>query len=209
MMPTRITYNNILTVPRTVHQCMHAGHFPSPRADTATLQIPSGSTCGIVGRTGSGKSSLMLVLFDLIDITAGSVLLDGVDVSRVALDSLRRQISIIPQDPLLFSGASHWHGSKSTMWRLCAISLLSLSACSPLPTLVFFSVSFLCLHDNKTGLLLVGWVSLWAAGRIQFCCTEDVRVHSALMDHRVLHQNPRGPGQVGGCMLACMHTVDE
>lgn len=69
------------------------------------LQIPSGSTCGIVGRTGSGKSSLMLVLFDLIDTVSGQVLLDGVDVSRVALDALRRQISIIPQDPLLFSGA--------------------------------------------------------------------------------------------------------
>lgn len=47
----------------------------------------------------------MLVLFDLIDITAGTVLLDGLDVRRVALDNLRRQVSIIPQDPLLFSGA--------------------------------------------------------------------------------------------------------
>eukprot|EP00892_Ulva_mutabilis_P006809 jgi/Ulvmu1/44/UM001_0047.1 len=70
-----------------------------------SFKIPSGTTCGIVGRTGSGKSSLMLVLFDLIDVTAGAVLLDGLNVRSVALDSLRRQVSIIPQDPLLFSGS--------------------------------------------------------------------------------------------------------
>jgi ABC-type transport system involved in Fe-S cluster assembly fused permease/ATPase subunit len=69
-----------------------------------SFTIPSGSTCGVVGRTGSGKSSLLLVLFDLIEITGGRVLLDGLDVSKVALDYLRRQIAIIPQDPLLFSG---------------------------------------------------------------------------------------------------------
>ena len=63
----------------------------------------------MVGRTGSGKSSLLLALFDLIDITGGRVLLDDLDVSKVALDCLRQQIAIIPQDPLLFSGAQPPH----------------------------------------------------------------------------------------------------
>jgi ABC-type multidrug transport system fused ATPase/permease subunit len=58
-----------------------------------------------VGRTGSGKSSLLLTLFDMIDIVGGKVLLDGVDVTRVSLPDLRSQMAIIPQDPLLFSGA--------------------------------------------------------------------------------------------------------
>ena len=70
-----------------------------------SFRIPSGATCGVVGRTGSGKSSLLLALFELIDIDGGRVLLDGVDVKRVELQQLRRQIAIIPQDPLLFSGA--------------------------------------------------------------------------------------------------------
>jgi ABC-type transport system involved in Fe-S cluster assembly fused permease/ATPase subunit len=50
-----------------------------------------------VGRTGSGKSSLMLTLFRLIDVNAGSIFLDGVDTASIALDSLRRQLAIIPQ----------------------------------------------------------------------------------------------------------------
>jgi ABC-type multidrug transport system fused ATPase/permease subunit len=70
-----------------------------------TFSIPSGSTCGIVGRTGSGKSSLLLALFDLFDIVGGRVLLDGVDLALVSLQQLRRQIAIIPQEPLLFSGS--------------------------------------------------------------------------------------------------------
>ena len=51
----------------------------------------------MVGRTGSGKSSLMLALFRLIDVTAGRVLLDGLDVAKIGLDALRRQLAIIPQ----------------------------------------------------------------------------------------------------------------
>ena len=60
-------------------------------------RLQGGTSCGVVGRTGSGKSSLMLALFRLIDITAGRVLLDGIDVAKIGLDALRRQLAIIPQ----------------------------------------------------------------------------------------------------------------
>lgn len=66
----------------------------------------------MVGRTGSGKSSLMLALFRLIDVTVGRVLLDGVDVAKIGLDALRRQLAIIPQVPLpslvTVQNAGHW-----------------------------------------------------------------------------------------------------
>ncbi|KAJ9515463.1 hypothetical protein QJQ45_016472 [Haematococcus lacustris] len=70
-----------------------------------TFTLKAGCTCGLVGRTGSGKSSLALVLFRLIEVTQGAVLLDGLDVASIGLDALRRQLAIIPQDPVLFSGS--------------------------------------------------------------------------------------------------------
>ena len=54
-------------------------------------------SCGVVGRTGSGKSSLLLTLFRLIDVTGGRILVDGVDIASLGLDALRQQLAIIPQ----------------------------------------------------------------------------------------------------------------
>ena len=95
--PTRgtVVYSNVTAVYRK--------GLP-PVLKSLSFEIPGGTSCGIVGRTGSGKSSLMLSLFRLIPITDGVVSIDGVDVSKLALDELRKQIAIIPQDPVLFSG---------------------------------------------------------------------------------------------------------
>ena len=61
---------------------------------------------GIVGRTGSGKSSLMLTLFRLIDQLAGRILIDGVDIASLGIDALRSQLAIIPQVSSLLVGMS-------------------------------------------------------------------------------------------------------
>uniref|UniRef100_A0A1B0DM26 ABC-type glutathione-S-conjugate transporter n=1 Tax=Phlebotomus papatasi TaxID=29031 RepID=A0A1B0DM26_PHLPP len=67
--------------------------------------VDGGQKVGIVGRTGAGKSSLTLSLFRIIESAGGSILIDGQDISKLGLHTLRSRLTIIPQDPVLFSGS--------------------------------------------------------------------------------------------------------
>nr|XP_057926636.1 multidrug resistance-associated protein 1 [Doryrhamphus excisus] len=70
-----------------------------------TLQIHEREKVGIVGRTGAGKSSLALGIFRILEAAKGNIFIDGVNIADIGLHDLRSRITIIPQDPVLFSGS--------------------------------------------------------------------------------------------------------
>jgi ABC-type multidrug transport system fused ATPase/permease subunit len=68
------------------------------------LKIETGQKVGIVGRTGAGKSSLVLAVFRMCELDGGSILIDGSDVSSIHVRELRAGLGMIPQDTFMFSG---------------------------------------------------------------------------------------------------------
>jgi len=75
-----------------------------PVLHNLSFRVEGSEKVGVVGRTGSGKSSLMMLLMRLYEIEKGRILIDGVNIRNLALHDLRSKIGIVPQDPVLFSG---------------------------------------------------------------------------------------------------------
>ncbi|KAG2436423.1 hypothetical protein HXX76_006727 [Chlamydomonas incerta] len=88
---------------RDVVMSYRAGLDPVLRG--VSFRIEDGQKVGIVGRTGSGKSSLIVALFRLVEPRQGQMLLDGIDLRSLALGPARTALSAIPQEPVLFSGS--------------------------------------------------------------------------------------------------------
>lgn len=81
-----------------------------------TVTFQGGHKIGVVGRTGSGKSTIMLCLLRILEAADGKIVLDGRDISQLSLDDLRSKITIILQDPCLFAGTI-----REVLFSLCRI----------------------------------------------------------------------------------------
>nr|POF14566.1 abc transporter c family member 3 [Quercus suber] len=84
-------------------QVRYAPHMPLVLRGL-TCTFPGGLKTGIVGRTGSGKSTLIQALFRIVEPAAGQITIDGINISLIGLHDLRSRLSIIPQDPTMFEG---------------------------------------------------------------------------------------------------------
>lgn len=84
-------------------QIRYAEHLPSVLKDICCT-VPGRMKVGVVGRTGSGKSTLIQAIFRIVEPREGSIIIDDVDICKIGLHDLRSRLSIIPQDPTLFEG---------------------------------------------------------------------------------------------------------
>lgn len=97
------------------------------RGISCTFQ--GGHKIGIVGRTGSGKSTLIGALFRLVEPVGGKIIVDGIDISKIGLHDLRSRFGIIPQDPTLFNGTVRYNldplslHSDEEIWEVDIVSL--------------------------------------------------------------------------------------
>ncbi|KAL4560027.1 hypothetical protein LXL04_032175 [Taraxacum kok-saghyz] len=120
-----------------------------------------GTRIGIVGRTGSGKTTLITALFRLVEPESGNILIDGVDICLIGLKDLRMKLSVIPQDPTLFKGSIRTNldplglHSDDDIWKALEKCQLK-STIRNLPNLLDSSVS-----DEGEN---------WSAGQRQLFC---------------------------------------
>uniref|UniRef100_A0A803TPK7 ATP binding cassette subfamily C member 8 n=1 Tax=Anolis carolinensis TaxID=28377 RepID=A0A803TPK7_ANOCA len=110
--------------------CVRYDSTLKPVLKHVNAHISPGQKIGICGRTGSGKSSFSLAFFRMVDTFEGEIIIDGIDIAKLPLQTLRSRLSIILQDPILFSGTIRFNldpekkCSDSMLWEALEIAQL-------------------------------------------------------------------------------------
>ena len=103
-----LNYGNVFIIIWRINQVRYWPNAPLVLQGISCI-FEGGHKIGIVGRTGSGKTTLISALFRLVEPTEGMIIIDGIDISSVGLHDLRSRLGIIPQDPTLFSGSVRYN----------------------------------------------------------------------------------------------------
>ncbi|KAI7735014.1 hypothetical protein M8C21_016194, partial [Ambrosia artemisiifolia] len=151
-----------------------------------TLSIKGGEKIGVVGRTGGGKSTLIQVMFRLVEPSSGSITIDGINISTLGLHDLRSRFGIIPQEPILFAGTVRTNidpigqHSDEEIWRILSTW--------PMRIFVLQSLERCQLNEvvaSKPGKLesaVVDNGDNWSVGQRQLLCLGRVMLkHSRLL----------------------------
>jgi len=95
-----------------------------------SLSVEPEQHIAICGRSGSGKSSLMLCLLRMMDVTNGQITIDGVDIATIACEDLRSRVNVVPQDPFLLPGSIRFNmdptdsiSDEDNIWALKRVGL--------------------------------------------------------------------------------------
>jgi ABC-type multidrug transport system fused ATPase/permease subunit len=124
-----VLHFNICNDLLSVMKVRYAPHLPLV-LHGLTCTFHGGLKTGIVGRTGSGKTTLMQTLFRLVEPTAGEVIIDRINISTIGLHDLRSRLSIIPQDPTMFEGTVRSNldpleeYTDKQIWEVCLCFLI-------------------------------------------------------------------------------------
>ncbi|KAK6390405.1 hypothetical protein LTR65_005528 [Meristemomyces frigidus] len=86
------------------HVVASYGPDASPALKDITVSIPSGQHVGICGRSGSGKTSLILCVLQMLDLQAGHIVIDGIDLATLSSDVIRQRVNVVPQDAFFLPG---------------------------------------------------------------------------------------------------------
>uniref|UniRef100_A0A452UGB6 Multidrug resistance-associated protein 1 n=1 Tax=Ursus maritimus TaxID=29073 RepID=A0A452UGB6_URSMA len=154
-----------------------------------SLRVRGGEKVGIVGRTGAGKSSMTLCLFRILEAAEGEIRIDGLNVADIGLHDLRSQLTIIPQDPILFSASLRMNldpfgrYSEEDIWRALELSHLHTFVSSQ-PA----GLDFQCSEGGEN----------LREGQAPLCCTSRTTVKQSVPTLRTVRNHRREEGQSPG-----------